>query len=157
MSRIGSPPAVAGALLLGTMVVTSDCASALPEAFPIIVAQAGSTGGTIGKQGKSVSGGEERSSPTQSAKPGQRRGAASCPNIIGVWNSWASGLFGKADTTFNNNGTAIHRSGIPGTWKCENGQLTMIWGRSGRVEHFTLSPDRKKIIRSDGAVGFSRD
>ncbi|MBI4275518.1 MAG: hypothetical protein HY659_12555 [Rhizobiales bacterium] len=121
---------------------------------PFVLAQAGSTGGTIGKQGKSISGGEDENPPRQPAPPSGQR--TSCPNIVGVWNSWASGLFGKADTTFGNDGTAKHRSGIPGTWKCESGQLVMTWG-SGGVEHFTLSPDRKKIIRSDGAVGFSRD
>lgn len=125
------------------------------DALPtFVLAQAGSTGGTIGKQGKSVSGGEDEKRPRQSAPPSGQR--TSCPNIVGLWNSWASGLFGKADTTFISDGTAKHRSGIPGTWKCEGGQLVMTWG-SGRVEHFTLSPDRKKIIRSDGAVGFSRD
>jgi hypothetical protein len=80
-----------------------------------------------------------------------------CPNITGTWNSWASGLFGKADATFNKDGTCVHRSGIKGKWWCENGQLRMAWGGEN-PKTFRLSPDGRRIIHiADGAVGFSRD
>jgi tetratricopeptide (TPR) repeat protein len=78
----------------------------------------------------------------------------SCPNIVGVWNSWASGLFGHGDTTFKSDGTAIHGSGIRGTWKCEGGKLQMSWGGSA-PEVFTLRDN--KLINSSGGVGFSRE
>ena len=44
-----------------------------------VVAQAGSTGGTIGKQGKSVSGGEESAPPRSSPPTAQPRAAATVP------------------------------------------------------------------------------
>lgn len=76
-----------------------------------------------------------------------------CPNIVGVWNSWASGIFGKADATFNSDGTALHRSGIAGRWKCEDGKLKISWG--GEDEKiFTLSSNR--LLSASGMVGFSR-
>jgi hypothetical protein len=51
---------------------SSESMRSLPDVPPIVLAQAGSTGGTIGKQDKSLSGGEETPPPhrnTPSAKP----------------------------------------------------------------------------------------
>jgi hypothetical protein len=68
---------------------------------PPALAQAGSTGGTIGKQGKSISGGEEAAALHQSAapKPRQAKGRASADlgsrgagagfSISGRWN-WSA-------------------------------------------------------------------
>lgn len=134
----------------------------------IAFAQAGSTGGTIGKQGKSVSGGDDKPAAPHMAPTGKRASAIAatapgtsprvgCPNIVGVWNSWASGLFGKSDATFNSDGTSIHRSGIAGKWWCESGQLRMSWGGEN-PKTFRLSDDRRQIIEiATGAVGFSRN
>jgi hypothetical protein len=64
---------------------------------PSALAQAGSTGGTIGKQDKSVSGGEEADRPRAAPQP--KRAAANtreissgaaCGRIVGTWN-WPSG------------------------------------------------------------------
>ncbi len=65
-------------------------------------------------------------------------------------------MFGKGDATFNKDGSAIHRSGIPGRWLCDNGQLRIEWsdGKPGPVR---LSADGKKIISGDGAIHASRD
>jgi len=126
------------------------------------LSQAGSTGGIIGKHGKSVSGGEEPAKPPRkrssaSAEGGARKKTASrCPNIVGTWNSWASGLFGRGDTTFSKDGTATHRSGIVGKWFCEKGKLHIEWpdAKPGIV---TMSDDGKRLITSDGNVHMSRD
>jgi hypothetical protein len=139
-------------------------ADAAHPAHVIRLAQAGSTGGTIGKQGKSISGGAEPANPATApvaaphakpTRPAQSR-AAQCPNITGVWNSWASGLFGKGDATFRVDGSAIHRSGIPGKWWCANGQLRIEWadGKPGAVR---LSADGKQILSGSGSVHMSRD
>lgn len=130
------------------------------------LAQAGSIGGTIGKTDKSASGGQERPErPNQTIRPHQKEAvetttvqkkATGCPNIVGAWDSWASGIFGKGDATFNEDGTATHRSGIPGKWWCENGQLHIEWadGRPGLVK---VSRDGKKIISAGGGIHASRD
>ncbi|MGD0642854.1 MAG: hypothetical protein ABSC22_19105 [Roseiarcus sp.] len=80
--------------------------------------------------------------------------AGGCPNIVGVWNSWASGLFGQGDTTFNSDGTVVHRSGNSGVWKCEGGKIVMTWG-IGAPELYTVEDN--KIINAAGIVGFSRE
>lgn len=134
------------------------------------LAQGGAVGGTIGKQGKSVSGGDDaQPAPAPAPAPARKRTNAAatseqepqarsrCPNIVGVWNSWASGLFGKSDATFNSDGTSIHRSGIAGKWWCEQGQLRMSWGGEA-AKTFRLSDDRRQIIEiASGSVGFSRN
>ena len=91
--------------------------------------------------------------PTDQPAPAKEK----CPNIVGTWNSWASGLFGKGDATFHANGACIHRSGIKGKWWCEGGQLWIAWGGEN-PKTFRLSPDRKRIVHiADGSVSFSRD
>ena len=120
----------------------------------------GSAGGTIGKHGKSASGGEEPSKPARKRSTSEdgaprKKAASHCPNIVGTWNSWASGLFGQGDTTFSKDGTATHRSGIVGKWFCEGGKLHIEWpdGKPGVV---TPSDDGKRLITSDGNVHMSR-
>ena len=86
-----------------------------------------------------------------SAQNGARGGR--CPNIVGTWQSWASLLFGQGDTTFNADGTAMHRSGIAATWKCRGDRIEMSWGGAS-PELFTL--EGNQLINSHGVVGFSR-
>ncbi len=158
-SSLGRDPASAG---------DADRSAILPQAGTML-AQAGSSGGSVippgdmGKTRKSISGGEPQAQPAPAATPkpsagersqrATRRRAAGarpaaratrCPNIVGVWSSWASGLIGKNDTTFYANGTGVHRTGIRGRWWCENGQLHIEWpdGRPGVVE---VSADGRTI------------
>ncbi len=129
------------------------------------LAQAGNVGGTIGNRDKSISG--EKPATPRRAAPATRKATAAakdevkskgkrCPSIAGAWNSWAAGLFGKGDAVFGKDGSATHRSGITGTWRCENGQLHITWsdGKPGLVH---LSPDGKKITNAAGGVHASRD
>jgi hypothetical protein len=141
------------------------------------LAQAGSLGGIVGNQDKTISGetatdsrrapSDERarrsplakrdavSTATQEKKPQ----AAGCPSVVGLWNSWASFVFGKADTTFDRDGTWVHKSGQGGKWWCEGGEFRIQKPGQG-VERYRLSPDGKQIISLEanaGAVVFSRD
>jgi hypothetical protein len=83
---------VCGILSLGT-----TCGSAF--------AQAGSTGGTIGKKGKSVSGGDDTTRETQAKRPAQAvtrhspvSRPASCKSVHSTWSVDAEGL-GSATMT----------------------------------------------------------
>jgi hypothetical protein len=72
-------------------------AVALGIAFPaaggsVAFAQAGSTGGTIGKQDKSVSGGEEQREPGSRQKGGQQEISPSMPAIINLIDHSGSGF-----------------------------------------------------------------
>jgi hypothetical protein len=121
----------------------------------------GSIGSNVGRQGKSVSGDEQTPPKKQKLAPvtpanTEKQTVARCPDIVGPWNSWASGMFGKGDATFNRDGSAVHRSGISGKWWCENGQLHIDWsdGKPGIVR---VTANGKQIISRDGGIHASRD
>jgi hypothetical protein len=89
--------------------------------------QAGSTGGTIGKQDKSLSGGDEESAPrpnTRAAKPAPAKarpsGDTDCHRIVGTWKSDYNGVV----LVFAQDGTAVTNGGTEGpnfTWTCSGG------------------------------------
>jgi hypothetical protein len=102
--------------------------------------QPGSTGGTIGKTDKSISGGEERSepasrprreAPTREAATTERSTGSSCRGIVGTW-SWVVGT----ETVFNANGSAHNTSGLTAKWVCANGVVIATWshGVTNRIE-----------------------
>jgi hypothetical protein len=155
------------------------CAIVLAAAPVPAFAQAGSTGGTIGKQDKSASGGEVRV-PTRAHRaplarkhhvavreqraPRARKhhvseaapARASCRNVTGTW-SWTAGWFGKNDTAFRNDGTAYHIAGIPGTWTClGDGVIFVDWTNWNHYK-LKLSPDGKKLLDpNSGGASFVR-
>jgi hypothetical protein len=137
------------------LAVVAGCAPAS------VLAQGGSTGGTIGKQNKSVSGTEDKPTPSQRATPStpKRAGAPlarkGCGNIVGVW-SWSGGLFGSGDTEFRADGTASHRSGIVGTWVCRAGGEVYIDWKDWYKNRMKLSPDGKTLLNLEGGSTFSR-
>jgi hypothetical protein len=116
------------------------------------LAQAGSVGGTIGKQDKSISGGEE--ADRQRAAPLPKRSAAktretvsggSCNRIIGTW-SWYPSI---NDSIFHKDGTALHpSSGTTGKWSCAGNAVNVVWSNGGaaRTDRMTLSQDGNSIF-----------
>jgi hypothetical protein len=127
-------------------------------------AQAGSVGGSIGKQDKSVSGSEETEAPRAAPHPRrsvpkerERSSGVSCRSIVGAWSSWASSQFGHNDTRFNADGTITHPAS-KGTWSCENGQYVHDWTAFGRRGPYRLSANGRQLIKiKDGSISFSRD
>ncbi len=140
------------ALALATLIASTPAAAQSP----------GNVGGTIGKKTRSVSGETPAPRTTKSrkavasARPAGETKSKRCPNIVGTWNSWATSLFGAGDAVFRSDGTATHRSGIPGKWSCEDGQLRLGWSNS-KTEVIRLSADRKQIICTNGSICFSKD
>src|SRR5664279_2559528 len=91
---------------------------------PSALAQAGSTGGTIGKQDKSISGGEDTPRvpphPKRSATKSQETSSGhSCVRIVGKW-TW---YLGATETVFNQDGTARNNGGATATWTCTGGKV----------------------------------
>jgi hypothetical protein len=137
----------------------------------VAFAQSGSTGGVIGKQDKSVSGGSvvEDSQPAAPAnklsrstgskrtadKPsGQDETARSgCGRIPGVWtaNGWYNAIYGRGDVVLGTDGSARHVSGIVGTWICRGGHFVMDWKNWAHGEG-TLSKDGNTVTFADGAT-----
>lgn len=116
------------------------------------LAQAGSVGGTIGKQDKSISGGEEADRPRvvplpqrSAASPRETTSGRSCNRIVGRW-SW---YLGVSDSIFRKDGTALHpASGTPGRWSCAGNTVNVLWGSGpdARTDRMTLSQDGNSIF-----------
>ena len=143
-----------------------------------LLAQAGSTGGSVGQTDKSISGEPAVPAPPPAAKPSNPPPAAKpstpppaartksppaqattgngCRSIVGTWSSWASGMFGANDTRFNADGTITHPSS-KGTWSCDNGLYNHVWEKFGQRGPYKLSADGKQLIKiQDGSVSFYR-
>ncbi|HZP74642.1 MAG TPA: hypothetical protein VFB45_00730 [Pseudolabrys sp.] len=158
------PAATAFRRHLSTALTSAALLWLLPQpgtAQSIVLAQAGSTGGSIGRHGKEATGSDEprprhhQTPRVERSEHSERTASKGCPSIVGRWSSWASGMFGANDTVFKADGTAYHSAGITGRWFCENGQLRIEWpdGKPGAVK---LSADGKQIIDSAGGVHMSR-
>jgi hypothetical protein len=113
--------------------------------------QPGSTGGTIGKTDKSISGGEEAAEPLQSlprrdkraAKPpneasGETRGS-SCGRIVGTWN-WVLGL----TVVIKSNGSITASNGLTATWRCNGSQYSFAWSNN-ITDRVSLSTDGNRL------------
>jgi hypothetical protein len=121
------------ALLALSHLVSANVSSAL--------AQAGSTGGTIGKQDKSISGGEEADKPgaaPRSKRPITSNEASpgfSCRRIVGRW-KW-----GPSVMTFSQNGTVRQSvTGNTGTWTCSGAVVRSVMATGDR-DRAVLSDD----------------
>jgi len=99
--------------------------------------QAGSTGGTVGKQDKSISGGEEQTAPRsqthRSASAPPTAKSSGCGNVVGAY-KWPVGI-----ATIKSGGVAIGVPGVQGTWTCTNGEVTIVWN-NGYTDHLTPIP-----------------
>lgn len=113
------------------------------------LAQAGSTGGTVGKQDKSASGvspavestpapKKPRSSYSSANDAAAKANSESCGRISGTWQWWNGG-----ETVFRMDGTANHTSGLTATWTCSNGNYVVSW--STGIDKLRISPDGKRL------------
>jgi hypothetical protein len=127
----------------GSLVVLLALAVLL-AADRIALAQAGSTGGTIGKSDKSVSGGE--SEPHVRSK--QREKAAGCTKIVGTWN-WVLG----ATRQFLPNKTIPSSDRGGGTWTC-NGDSYVVKFVDGSEDHLTMSSDGNSMSGVSSVSGY---
>jgi hypothetical protein len=117
-------------------------------------AQAGSTGGIIGKTDKSASGGKdaeqqarpERDAPLHPHAGSEPHRKTSAKNIIsseaktsscrlaGVW-AWSTG----GDTAIRAGGM-LTKGSHTATWSCKNNEAVLVWSH-GYIDHLSLSPD----------------
>jgi hypothetical protein len=118
------------ALLAVSHLAFADLSSAL--------AQAGSTGGTIGKQDKSVSGGnapeDSRPSTRKQKPPGSVAKNSSCGRVVGTWR-WGNG----ATVVIKPSGS-LSQSDFSGKWTCKEGQYVFVWS-TGFTDRASLSTD----------------
>jgi hypothetical protein len=112
------------------------------SAIAVAQVQPGSTGETVGKQDKSISGGNtpEESRPStrkQEPHPSVAKGS-SCARIAGTW-KWSIGT-----TVISSNGSARHSDGATGPWTCSESQMVIVWS-NGYTDHLTLSSDGNQL------------
>ena len=123
-----------------------------PEAY----AQAGSTGGVIGKTNKSESGADRAARPDPDTRqPAKQAGApntatSSCSRMPGNW-SW-----------FNFNNVVIRPAGtasagpFSATLSCQNDVVVMHWSH-GYTDRLKLSRDGTHLEGSNGSVKVTGD
>jgi hypothetical protein len=121
---------------------------------PVVVAQAGSMGGTVGKQGKSASGGEKAQRPRSAAQRPARdkqpkririapeprgKAAATRVNYDGNWRVSSSAGLGCGTETTNNvsvTGGIVHGSRLSGRIS-HGGTVNVFWRLAGWRLNYT--------------------
>jgi hypothetical protein len=112
--------------LMALVCVTFAAGTGIRSAF----AQAGSAGGSVGKEDKSVSGSAEQEPaeknlprPTPKNSPIKSTNTASrCSSFPGSYSYPLHTI-----TVFKSDGTASNSSGLKATWSCANGTVTVRW------------------------------
>ena len=102
--------------------------------------QAGSTGGNVGKQDKSVSGGKDQeSAQKKSPQPTPNHSPVKSTNTASRCSSFPASYSYPLQTVtvFKSDGTASNSSGLKATWTCANGTVTVKWN-TGYID--TLIP-----------------
>jgi hypothetical protein len=140
--------AVAPRRLAVAVMIAATFGCATVSSKPLVVAQAGATGGTIGNIDKSVSGVPD--SPARAIQRKPRRSLPSatrspCGKLTGVW-SW----FSRRMVTFVADGTASSGT-LTARWTCESGNVTIHWSH-GYVDRLTLSADGNSLTGTNGII-----
>jgi len=121
-------------------------------------AQAGSTGGTIGKQDKSISGGEDAADSQRAVsmrkppRPSRQSAATAptggpCSRIVGTW-LWYNGV---SVTVHSSSNTTTQSDGNSATVVCAGGTYSFTWLGIHTVRE-TLSSDGKRLSGDESAV-----
>jgi hypothetical protein len=116
----------------------------------VALAQAGSTGGTLGNTDKSISGERREESPSQQKSPELRpRKKASegsqgdgCESLAGSW-TW-KWLSESVRAVLRPDGTATRSDGVSGNWSCSGSAVT-VTRSAGGPDRLTLSPNGKRL------------
>jgi hypothetical protein len=142
--KVKNVVAATGIIILAAIAVTATSKASF--------AQAGSIGGTIGKQDKSLSGGEATPPPRRDTRPDKPAPAASsspprekqtrCMAIVGTW-TWYLGI---TETVFIQNGSMRNSNGVTGTWTCPRAPGSATWSNGPPItETYTMSLDGNSL------------
>ena len=119
---------------------------------PRALAQAGSTGGTVGKQEKSISSGEEPQAPVQARSRSKSQNSAAtksseqsisgraCRRIVGTW-KWSNGV----DVVVKQDNTADATDGGHAVLTSVSGTYAFKWQAAGNMSQMTLAADGKRL------------
>ena len=134
------------------IVVTAGVLSAMlasTVASGLAFAQAGSTGGSVGKTDKSLSGGTE-ALPRRQSSATPNSAANTCRKVVGTW-AWHYPLV-TTETVFKPDGTATNSSGLTNSWRCSGGLVIAKWSH-GATDHIRISGDGNRLIVTTADCG----
>jgi hypothetical protein len=135
----------------------------------LALGQAGSTGGSIGKTDKSVSGGEaapEKQTQTKSRSKGQRTNekgnsdtvvssstkspsaGTPCERLLGTW-TFSNGI----GVVFKADGGTVATNNDEGRWTCDSSMVTAHWSKW--TDHYVISSDGAHISGTSGLLGIA--
>lgn len=103
---------------------------------PSFAQSSGSSGGTVGKQDKSTSGGDEPAATRRHGPATPKRSANTsdrCSSVAGSYTYPAETV-----TVFKSDKTATNSFGLEGTWSCARGTITVHWN-TGFVDRLVPS------------------
>lgn len=116
------------------------------------LAQGGSVGGTIGKQDKSISGGEETSRPRAAPLPKRSaekaRETSSCKGLVGSW-TFSNGI----GVVFKAGGDLSSTHDDGGKWTCEGGMVAARWRKW--TDHYVISSDGAHMSGNSGLLNMA--
>jgi hypothetical protein len=140
----------------GVAVLTVLAITAAPRAS---FAQAGSTGGTIGKTDKSLSGDAgsgshqpQQAEPSRHSAAGKKPAGNSCQKIVGTW-AWQY-PYGASEVVFNADGSGRNPL-LTAKWTCAGGGAIIRWSH-GTADHVSISGDGNTLavsVRDCGSFG----
>ena len=130
-------------LVLSNFVVAHACPA---------LAQAGSVGGTIGKQDKSISGGEEpdrpRTAPVPRRSAGKTQETPPCKALVGAW-TFSNGI----GVVFKAGGNLLSTNNDAGRWTCEGGMVAAHWQKW--TDHYVISSDGVHMSGNSGLLNIA--
>jgi hypothetical protein len=119
------------------------CFAALAGAHQTALAQAGSTGGTLGKTDKSASGGRQTTPQASSGRP-----LSPCRSAVGTW-AFSNGV----SVVIKAGDAATASNGGVGKWSCDGGMVTIDWGT--HTDHYAISSAGNRMSGNGGVLQVS--
>ena len=138
----------------------SDAQDAPPRSWTdsdaLFLAQAGSTGGTIGKTDKSASSPNNQPEIRRENSARDKRRSTSnassegptspCRNAEGTW-AFSNGI----SVVIMAGGAATGSNGASGNWSCHGGMITAHWPRW--TDNYAISSDGRRLSGTSGLLG----
>jgi hypothetical protein len=123
-----------------------------------VLAQSGSTGGTIGNIDKSLSG-ESPTEPRVPARPREGRttvqsseksasGSLPCQKLLGAW-TFSNGI----GVVFKAGGDMSATNSGVGRWTCDGGMVAAHW--SSWTDHYVISSDGTRMSGNSGLLNIA--
>jgi hypothetical protein len=132
------------------------CAGMLVSLPATAFAQAGSTGGSVGKTDKSASGGNHQQEIRREKSGRDKRRITSnasdeaptspCRNAAGTW-AFSNGI----SVVIMTGGGVTGSNGESGNWSCDGGMITAHWARW--TDHYAISSDGRRLSGTSGLLG----